>query len=390
MMSATCTFEVDPTMRVAAGRPADCEQAKTMKRDEILAWLREEDEERLNVLWERADYVRRDHVGDEVRLRGLIEISNHCVQQCGYCGIRFGNRSLQRYRMTDDEIMSCVRTAQGFGYGTVVLQAGEDYGITAERLAGIIRRIKAESDLAVTLGMGERAERELELWRRAGADRYLLKFETSDPILYRLIHPPLPGRPSDRVALLRQLWALGYETGGGVMVGIPGQTFASLADDIALFRALDLDMIGVGPYIPHPATPLGTGEWRRSVPASEQVPNSDSLTYRVLALTRLVCPEANIPATTALATVNAASGRITALSRGANVIMPDLTPPPYRAMYEIYPARAYSDKNAHELHSMLLEQLHSIDRYPGRGPGGRVRRTTNRAGILQRRGSNGI
>src|SRR5262249_6280763 len=153
-------------------------------RPELLAWLRESDEARLEELWRRADLVRQQTVGGEVHLRGLIEISNHCIRLCGYCGLRFDNRELPRYRMTADEILACVREGVGFGYGTVVLQAGEDPGIGAEWMAEVVRRIKAESPLAVTLSLGERSREELALWRAAGADRYLLRFETSNRKLF--------------------------------------------------------------------------------------------------------------------------------------------------------------------------------------------------------------
>ncbi len=343
-----------------------------MNRSEILAWLREEDEERLAQLWRWADGVRRETVGDEVHLRGLIEISNHCVRQCGYCGLRRDNKKVERYRMTEGEIMTCVRAAVGYGYGTVVLQSGEDYGIGTGWLAAVIRRIKAETRLAVTLSMGERPDKDLQAWRRAGADRYLLRFETSDPDLYRLIHPSLPGRVSDRLAALLRLREMGYEIGGGVMIGIPGQTFAGLADDIDLFRKLDLDMVGVGPYIPHPDTPVGSGEWRRPIPENEQAPNTEEMTYKVIALTRIVCPEANIPATTALATVNSAVGRELGLGRGANVIMPNMTPLSYRAKYEVYPGKVCIRETGSESHSGLRQRIQSIGRRPGRGPGGRA------------------
>ncbi|UCD56939.1 MAG: [FeFe] hydrogenase H-cluster radical SAM maturase HydE [Candidatus Hydrogenedentota bacterium] len=348
-----------------------------MEKQEILAWLKKKDENSLDELWRWADCVRRENVGDEVHLRGLIEISNYCVRQCGYCGLRFGNWSVERYRMTEHEIMARVWEAERYGYGTVVLQAGEDYGIRTDWLAGIIRRIKAETQLAVTLSLGERPEGDLEAWRGAGADRYLLRFETSDQDLYRLIHPPLPGRPSDRLATLRTLGTLGYETGGGVMIGIPGQTYSSLANDVGLFRALDLDMIGVGPYIPHPATPVGTGAWTRIIPKVEQVPNTEEMTYKVIALARIVCPEANVPATTALAAINAATGRELGLMRGANVVMPNLTPPQYRARYEIYPPKAQVSGTAASSHSHVCRRIRAIGRDIGRGRGDRVRRAGN-------------
>ncbi len=346
-----------------------------MDRAEILAWLREDRPERLEELWAAADKVRRENVGDEVHLRGLIEISNYCVRRCAYCGLSAaGEAGVARYRMTRDEVLGCARKAVAFGYGTVVMQAGEDYGIETAWMSELIRAIKAETPLAVTLSLGERPDADLAAWRQAGADRYLLRFETSDPELYARIHPPLPGRPRDRMAILRTLQALGYEAGSGVMIGIPGQTYEILAADIEWFRALDLDMIGVGPYIPHPATPLGRGEASPAAPPGRQVPNSELMTYKVIALARLVCPEANIPSTTALATINKETGRELGLSRGANVVMPNLTPPAYRVLYEIYPSKACINETAEQCQLCLEGRIHSIGRRVGSGQGGRRRR----------------
>jgi len=340
-----------------------------MNRDEILHWLREEDEARLSALWKLADEVRRSHVGDEVHLRGLIEFSNFCVRRCGYCGIRADNRAISRYRMTEAEVLECAHEAVRYGYGTVVLQSGEDWGVKAEWMANLIRRIKDETSLAVTLSLGERNAEELALWRRAGADRYLLRFETSNRALYDRIHPPRPGVPSDRIALLGTLRELGYEVGSGVMIGIPGQTYDDLADDIELFRTLDLDMIGVGPYLPHPDTPLGQSGEKLRAPEGQQAPNTELMTYKVLALTRIVCPYTNIPSTTALATLNLRNGREHGLLRGANVIMPNITPPAYRTKYEIYPAKACLRETASTCHECMERRILSIGRIPGRGRG---------------------
>ncbi len=345
-----------------------------MERNQILSWLLEEDEGRLNELWQWSDQVRRKNVGTEVHLRGLIEISNHCIRQCGYCGLRSDHKGLERYRMGEEEILASVSLAQNLGYGTVVLQAGEDYGIKRGWLSHVIGRIKTETPLAVTLSMGERRDKDLEAWRKAGADRYLLRFETSDPSLYRLIHPTLyPGR-LNRLALLRRLKGLGYEVGSGVMIGIPGQTYESLAHDIDLFRRFDLDMIGVGPYLLHPSTPLGKGEWRRAIALKDQVPNTEEMTYKVIALTRIVCPDANIPSTTALATVNRDRGRLLGLMRGANVVMPNVTPLKYRVLYEIYPSKACIKETPPDCSLCLHRQIESIGRVVGGGPGSRPRR----------------
>ncbi|MEO0085305.1 MAG: [FeFe] hydrogenase H-cluster radical SAM maturase HydE [candidate division WOR-3 bacterium] len=339
-----------------------------LDRREILDWLREKGESRLDLLWQRADTVRRERVGDVVHLRALIEVSNHCRRNCLYCGIRAGRR-IQRYRMSDSEVLGCARQAARLGYGTVVLQAGEDDGLSTEVVALMVRRIKAETGLAVTLSLGERNADELAVWHKVGADRYLLKHETSDVRLYRRIRPGC--ELTDRLHLLRLLRELGYELGSGIMVGIPGQSWESVCDDIALFRDLDLDMVGIGPFIAHPDTPLGRNAHRLALVAEKQVPATDLLTLKVVALTRLVCPTANIPATTALATISPGSGRQSALSCGANVWMPDLTPQEYRQLYDIYPGKAGGQLTVEEQHERLLEVLEGMSRIPGAGPGSR-------------------
>jgi biotin synthase len=345
-----------------------------MHREEILGWLRQTSPAALEELYARADVVRRANVGDEVHLRGLIEISNICSRQCGYCGLRTGNRDLARYRMTAEEILGAALQAEALGYGTVVLQAGESAeAIPTEWINTLLRVIKRRTGLAVTLSLGERSSSDLALWRRSGADRYLLRFETSDPELYRLIHPPHGNVACDRVTLLRRLGELGYEVGSGVMVGIPGQTYESLANDLLLFRELDLDMIGIGPYISHPATPLGTGEWRRQIAASEQAPNSEEMVYKAVALTRILRPDANIPSTTALATINTRNGRELGLQRGANIVMPNLTPAKYRKLYEIYPNKACIAEAPSDCNGCLRSRIRAIGRVPGQGPGGRRR-----------------
>jgi biotin synthase len=342
-----------------------------MTKLDLLEWLRESRPSRLRELYDQADAVRREHVGDAVHLRGLIEISSHCARQCMYCGLRQGNSALPRYRMTKEEILDCARQAEKLGYGTVVMQAGEDDRLTAEWISEIVRWIKRETALAVTLSLGERRLDELRLWRGAGADRYLLRFETSDENLFRIIHPRRFSGQPDRLTLLKQLKSLGYEAGGGVMVGIPGQSYKSLVEDILVFRALDLDMIGIGPYIAHAATPLGSGALRPAIAPFEQVPSNETMVYKTIALTRIVCPAANIPSTTALATINKADGRKQGLKVGANIVMPNLTPLQYRRLYEIYPAKACIDESATDCNRCLRGQIHSLGRFAGLGPGGR-------------------
>jgi biotin synthase len=338
----------------------------SLDRPDILRWLTETNADALDDLWREADRVRREHVGDEVHLRGLLEISNHCLRQCHYCGLRAGNRDITRYRMTDDEIVACAIQTKAFGYGTVVIQAGEDEGLTAKGVAQIVRRIKAEAGVTVTLSLGERTVEELSAWREAGADRYLLRFETSSSELFHRMHPPRGGQRLSRMELLRQLQPLGYEVGSGVMIGIPGQSYDDLANDLELFRELDLDMIGVGPFIAHPATPLGKIEAEL---ANSQVPATEIMTYKMIALARLMCPDANIPSTTALATLNIDEGRELGLQRGANIVMPNMTPPEYRVFYEIYPAKACIRETADLCNRCITGRIEKIGRSVGKGPG---------------------
>jgi biotin synthase len=344
--------------------------------EDIVGWLREDHPAALGQLFARADEARRAHVGDDVHLRGLIEISSYCVRQCHYCGLRAA-RTMPRYRMSRDEVLAGARQAAELGFGTVVLQSGEDFGIEAKWFAEIIRTIKQETPLAITLSLGERLPDELRLWREAGADRYLLRFETSDPGLYNTIHPRRGTAISDRITLLCDLREMGYEIGSGVMVGIPGQTCEMLARDIELFEQLDLDMVGIGPFLAHPDTPLGARGVRTAGP--DQVPSNEMMVLKAVALTRLVCPEANLPSTTALATINTLDGREHGLQSGANVFMPVLTPAPYRQMYQIYPGKACIDEDATQCNHCLRDRIENLGRTVGTGPGGRFTRTASQS-----------
>ena len=346
----------------------------------IVNELLNNDSQEMQRLFMQADSLRREHVGDQVHLRGLIEISNNCRRNCLYCGIRSENRNVERYRLSKAEILGAAQKAVDFQYGSVVLQAGEDGGIETDWMADIIREIK-KLGLAITLSLGERDDEDFRIWHKAGADRYLLRFETSNPHLFAVIHPPIPNqKPVDRIAMLHRLRSFGYEIGSGVMIGIPGQTFLDLAQDIALFRTIPLDMIGCGPFLPHPQTPLGQaatssqteGHKKYGLPEispEDQVLATAEMAFKVIALARITCPKANIPCTTAVATIDAREGRKLGLQRGANVVMPNLTPVKYRKLYEIYPNKAATYLTAEQTHESVLQSLQEIGRIPGKGRG---------------------
>ncbi len=276
-------------------------------------------------LFAAADAVRKEQVGSEIFLRGIIEFSNYCERNCLYCGLRCGNRKLSRYRMTDDEIIATANQIKTLRIPTVVLQSGEDSFFSQDIICNLIRRIKAETGLVITLSIGEKSSTDYQELQKAGADRYLLKHETASTDIYNYLRPGCS--ISNRLQCLRTLKELGFETGTGNMVGLPGQTPEILADDLLFMKELDADMLGIGPFIAHPDTPLAGLE-----------NDALELTLRVVALARLITRNTNIPATTALGTLRS-RGRIQALQAGANVVMPDFTPEIYKSRYDIYPGR---------------------------------------------------
>jgi biotin synthase len=303
---------------------------------------------------EKADSLRAETVGLDVHLRGLIEFSNYCRNNCLYCGLRRDNRLVTRYRMTPAEIVAAAEYGVELGYKTVVLQSGEDPAFSGESLAEIIREIK-KLGLVVTLSVGEREPFEYQLWREAGAERYLMRHETADPVLYDCLHP---GQTlAKRISLLKALKALDYQVGTGFMVGLPGQTAETLLADLELARELEAEMVGIGPFIPHPGTPLGIDKGG----TLEQ-------TCIMVALTRLFLPYALIPATTALGSISPL-GRESALKAGANVVMPNLTPRIHRADYQIYPNKICLGEEAAECRGCITRRIESIGRRVAEGVG---------------------
>lgn len=292
-----------------------------LDRNYIINQLKSSDEK----LFINANNIRNQYKKNYVHLRALIEFTNICKCNCLYCGLRCENKNIKRYRLSEDEILNCVENAVKQEYKTIVLQGGEDAFWTQEKLCSLIKKIK-NYDVALTLSIGEKSFEEYKAFKEAGADRYLLRIETTDKQLYKQMHPNMSFE--NRIRCLKDIKRLGYEVGTGVLVGLPNQSIESLANDILFFKKIDADMVGIGPFIPHPDTPL----------AKENQNNFD-LALRVMALTRIILPNANIPATTAMETLKK-NGRIIALNSGANVVMPNFTDINYCKNYEIYPNKA--------------------------------------------------
>jgi biotin synthase len=332
---------------------------------QVAALLRLRGAERA-ALFAAADGLRREVFGDAVHLRGIIEFSNRCRHRCEYCGIRFGRR-LRRYRMPAREIAAQARRARGWGCHTVVLQSGADPWYTAGRLAALVRRVKAAGVEAVTLSVGVRPLAELRALAAAGCDRYLLRFETADRALFRRIHPDETF--ARRVKCLRDLRRAGIQAGSGFMIGLPGATPASLARDILFATSLDLDMIGCGPFLPHPGTPLaGAGGL-----------DDPETAIAVIAILRLLNPRAHIPATTAFDAL-LPDGRDHVLQAGANVFMPNITPARYRRLYQLYPNKPCVDEEGAACALCARGRLARLGRTVAAGPGHALRRAGIDAG----------
>lgn len=314
-------------------------------RDEIIEILN--DDSKNDWLFTLADKVRHDYVGDEVHLRGLIEFSNVCKRQCKYCGLRSENKVIDRYRIEPSDIIKYAENAVKMGYKTIVLQSGEDEYYSVDKICEIIKGIKA-LDVALTLSIGEKSYDEYKAFKDTGADRYLIRIETTDRNLYKTMHPNMD--IDNRFRCLEDIKSLGYEVGTGCLVGLPNQTIESLADDILFFKKLGADMVGIGPFIPHPQTPLADADT-----------GNFGIALKVMALTRLILPEINIPATTAMETLNA-NGRIIALKSGANVVMPNVTTTEYRAKYEIYPNKICINENPEQCRNCIGAKIKSIGR----------------------------
>ncbi|MBF0217878.1 MAG: [FeFe] hydrogenase H-cluster radical SAM maturase HydE [Candidatus Omnitrophica bacterium] len=324
-------------------------------------------------LFSRADEVRRKNMGEGVITRGIVEFSSICDNTCAYCGLRKGNGLLQRYSLSCEEILGASLEIHLLGIKTVILQSGEDKKLDAEWFTYVIKAIKKKYDMAVTLSVGEKTRKEYEMWKKAGADRYLLKIETTDRGLYVKMHP---GMDLDkRIECLDVLAELGYQVGSGNIIGLKGQSLGSIADDILFFKSRGFDMLGIGPFLPHGDTPLG-GENAGDI----------ALTLKALAVTRIVIGKTHLPATTALGFTKSES-RIKGLNAGANVIMLNFTPERVRGLYDIYPGKNMKLLSPAEVIKKIEEAVAGTgrfidysrgDSFRGKGQGVRV---TERGGL---------
>ncbi|MEW5996711.1 MAG: radical SAM protein [Candidatus Micrarchaeota archaeon] len=344
------------------------------------------------LLHSKADEVRKKSIGDTIHARALIEFSNTCRNNCLYCGIRCGNKNLPRYRMSPEEILSTAKKAASAGYGTVLLQSGEDLSYPARTLCSIISKIR-KPGLVVSLSIGERPLEEYEQFYEAGAERVLIRFETSDPKLFKKFHPPsspTKNNLSARLRLLSDLKRMGYFIGSGPLIGLPGQTPLHLARDLLLFNKLGIEMAGTGPFILHPHTPLADSDrfpvfsslfpvsGTRHTASGMQQTTADRMrlaekTIDAYSCIRLLCPDIFISATTALQTIDP-FGRQKALRAGANLLMPNITPQKYRPLYSLYPNKACIRETADDCLTCVRMIVESLGRKWGTGPGHPPRR----------------
>ena len=329
-----------------------------MRRDEIRKLLAGADDAGL---FAAAEALTLQNFGREIYFRGVIEFSNHCRNNCRYCGLRVANREVARYRLDVPDILACVALARELSLGTVVAQSGDDFSYSREDIARVVAGAKSASDVAVTLSLGDRPDEDLAFWREAGADRYLLKVETFDEALYANCRPGLT--LADRLRRLESLRRLGYEVGSGIITDLPGMTPDILAEDLLRLSELDLDMIAVGPFVPHPQTPFG-----------RDAAGSVLTAFRAMAVLRLLNPLANIPSTSALNALREGA-REQGLTKGANVVMPSLTPETVSADYAIYPGKNVFRADARDRVEAAREAVRRVGRLPSTAVGGSRRKT---------------
>lgn len=324
------------------------EKNQILSKEEFVRLLAISEKDDIDYLTERAKCIRDDIYGKRVFIRGLIEISNYCKNDCYYCGIRRSNKNAQRYRLSKEQILSCCENGYELGFRTFVMQGGEDAFFKDEVVCDIVSSIKERyPDCAVTLSLGERSTESYRKMKEAGADRYLLRHETFDNTHYNKLHP-VELDPENRKRCLRDLKALGYQTGTGIMVGSPYQTLENIAEDLLFIKELNPEMIGIGAFIPHKDTPFKNFE-----------SGTMEMTLRLISILRLLCPKALIPATTALGTISP-QGREKGILAGANVIMPNLSPKEDRKKYMLYNDKLSDGEEAAEGLNKLKESMRKI------------------------------
>ncbi len=309
-----------------------------------LVTLLQTNKEDRNKIFTHAAKIKADYVGKKVYYRGLIEMSNICSKNCYYCGIRLDNKNTERYDISDIEILDAVRFAYESNYGSVVLQAGEISSPTfTKRISNLLKQIKelSNNELGITISLGEQPDEVYQEWFESGAHRYLLRIESSNPDLYYKIHPQNQKHNFEtRLACLKSLQKIGYQTGTGVMIGLPFQTYEDLANDLIFMRDFDIDMCGMGPYIEHIDTPLYQYK-DLLMPIDDRF----NLTLKMIALLRIIMKDINIAAATALQAIDPI-GREKAIKVGANIIMPNVTPGMYRDSYKLYENKPCTDEEA--------------------------------------------
>lgn len=319
-----------------------------LTREEIIFLLENRDSEVQSKLAKSASDTARKYYGNKVFVRGLIEFTNYCKNDCYYCGIRRGNKNAERYRLTEEEIIECASKGYDLGFRTIVLQGGEDAFFTDGKIVNTIKSIKSEHpDVAVTLSIGEKSFESYKAFFDAGADRYLLRHETADPEHYAKLHPSSLSS-ENRKQCLYNLKAIGFQTGAGFMVGSPFQTTGNIADDLLFLKNLDPAMIGIGPFIAHKDTVF-----------SDEKSGSLELTLFLLSVIRLMFPTVLLPATTALGTIEP-RGREQGILAGANVVMPNLSPVGVRKKYDLYDNKICTGEEAAECMNCLKKRIANI------------------------------
>ena len=339
-----------------------------LSREELTTLLSISDPKNIQALFDCAYEIKTRHVGKVAYFRGIIECSNLCTKDCFYCGIRKSNSKVERFEMDEEEMLREALWAFNADYGSCVIQAGERSDPAwVDKIERVVRQIRADTEgkLGITLSLGEQTEETYRRWRDAGAHRYLLRVETSNPELYKKLHPA-DHHFEERVACLRRLKQTGWQVGTGVMMGLPGQTMEDLADDILFFQKMDIDMIGMGPYIPHTDTPLG-----KSVPSYSEAEKKEALLLglKMIAVTRIALKDINIAAATALQALEY-TGREQGLQCGANVIMPNVTETDYRPKYQLYDNKPCLDENSSMCRGCLSGRIQGIGETVGFGEWG--------------------